>query len=200
MNEVGSISELDGHVLSRTGGRVNRFGKSICAAVIFFAEVLVAQSAEQSKKVETPRTGIFQVNVNDGYLSLVADRAPLAQIFEEIGKQARITIETNISPEEKITKHLDRVPLEDGIRQLAKNVSVFYAQDPKTNARRIVRVVVLSEVKGMIGQTKTAPPPEKINEPAAKAATADKPQQAEPSKFQFDPTKSTTNQTGPKQP
>ena len=41
---------------------------------------------------------------------------------------------TNIGPEEKITKHLDRVPFEDGIRQLAKNVSVFYVQDAKTSS------------------------------------------------------------------
>jgi hypothetical protein len=133
-------------------------------------------------------------------LSLDASQAPLVQIFQEIGKKSRITIETNISPEEKITKHLDRVPLEDGIRQLAKNVSVFYAQDARTNARHIARVVVLSDVKTPMGQTKTAPQPEKINEPAAKTATVDKPQQAEPFKFQFDPTKSAGKQSGRKQP
>ena len=133
---------------------MNRFGNWIFAVVVFFGGVLgIVQSAEQSKKIETRPTGTFQVNVSGGYLSLVAERAPLAQIFEEIGKQARITIETNIGPEEKITKHLDRVPFEDGIRQLAKNVSVFYVQHAKTNARHIARVVALSEVKGMAGPT-----------------------------------------------
>ena len=130
-------------------------------------------------------------------MSLVADQAPLAQVFEEIGKQARITIQTNIGPEEKITKHLDRVPLEDGIRQLGKNVSVFYAQDAHTKARHIVRVVALSEVKGMASPAKPASQPEKkVNDSTKEEATkADKPQQTE-----SDPTKPETNQTGLKQP
>ena len=179
---------------------MNRFSKSIFAAVLFFWWVLLAQSAEQPKKNEPAPTGAFQVNVSDGYLSLVANQAPLAQVFEEIGKQARITIQTNIGPEEKITKHLDRVPLEDGIRQLGKNVSVFYAQDANTKARHIVRVVVLSEVKGMASPPKTASQPGKIKDSTVKDSTkeatkADKPQQTE-----SDATKPATNQTGLEQP
>ena len=69
------------------------------------------------------------------------------QIFKEIGKQARIVIDSNIGPEEKITIRLDRVPLEEGIKQLAKNVTVFYTQDPKDKTRQISRVVALSEGK-----------------------------------------------------
>ena len=174
---------------------MNRFSKSIFAAILFVWWVLLAQSAAQPKKNEPAPTGAFQVNVSDGYLSLVANQAPLAQIFEEIGKQARITIQTNIGPEEKITKHLDHVPLEDGIRQLVKNVSVFYAQDANTKARHIVRVVVLSEVKGMASPPKTASQPEKVKDSTKEATKTDKPQQTE-----SDPTKPATNQTGLEQP
>ena len=171
---------------------MNRLGKSNFAVVLFFGWILLAQSAEQPKKIEPART--FRVNVSDGYLSLVADQAPLAQVLEEIGKQARITIQTNIGPEEKITKHLDRVPLEDGIRQLGKNVSVFYAQDANTKARHIVRVVVLSEVKGTASPAKTASQPEKVKDSTKEATKADKPQ------TEAGPTKPATNQTGVKQP
>ena len=174
---------------------MNRLGKSNFAVVLFFGWILLAQSAEQPKKNELPPTRAFQVNVSDGYLSLVADQAPLAQVLEEIGKQARITIQTNIGPEEKITKHLDRVPLEDGIRQLGKNVSVFYAQDANTKARHIVRVVVLSEVKGTASPAKTALQPEKVKDSTKEATKADRPPQTEAA-----PTKSATNQTGVKQP
>jgi hypothetical protein len=174
---------------------MNRFGKPIFAVVLFFCWVLFAQSAEQPKKIESPPTGAFQVNVSDGYLSLLANQAPLAQVLEEIGKQARITIQTNIGPEEKITKHLDRVPLEDGIRQLGKNVSVFYAQDANTKARHILRVVVLSEVKGTASPAKTPSQPGKVKDSAKEATKTDKPQQTE-----SDPTKPATNQTGVKQP
>jgi hypothetical protein len=78
---------------------MNRLGKSNFAVVLFFGWILLAQSAEQPKKNEPPPTRAFQVNVSDGYLSVVADQAPLAQVLEEIGKQARITIQTNIGPE-----------------------------------------------------------------------------------------------------
>jgi hypothetical protein len=177
---------------------MNRFSKSIFALVLFFWWILLAQSAEQPKKIEPAPTGAFQVNVSDGYLSLVANQAPLVQVFEEIGKQARITIQTNIGPEEKITKHLDRVPLEDGIRQLGKNVSVFYAQDANTKARHIVRVVVLSEVKGTARASPAKPasqPEKKVNDSTKEATKADKPQPTE-----SDPTKPATNQTGVTQP
>jgi hypothetical protein len=160
----------------------------------------ISPAAEQSKKTETRPTGMFQVNVSDGYLSLNADDAPLAQIFREIARQARITIDSNIGPEEKITTRLERVPLEDGIKRLAKNVSVFYAQDEKTNTRRIARVVVLSDAKAPTGQTKASPQPEKVNEPAPKPAKVDRPRQPEPFKFQFDPTKSAEKETARKQP
>jgi len=160
----------------------------------------ISLAAEPSKKTETRPMGMFQVYVSDDYyLSLRADEAPLAEIFREIARQARITIDSNIGPEEKITTRLERVPLEDGIRQLAKNVSVFYTQDARSHTHRIARVVVLSEGKALTGQTKGFSRPEKLNEPAAKAAKPDKPQQQpEPFKFQFDPTKSA--ETGRKQP
>ena len=57
------------------------------------------------------------------------------QIFQEIGKQAKITFDSNIGPEKKITIRLERVPLEEGIKQLAKNVTVFYAENPKDTNR-----------------------------------------------------------------
>ena len=135
--------------------------------------------------------GTWQVKVNQGSLSLEATQAPLIQIFQEIGKQAKITLDSNIGPEAKITIHLDRVPLEDGIKQLAKNVTVFYTENPKDKTRRISRVVVLSEGKESAPkQTKASSEPEKINKPAP---------QPEPFKFEFDPGKVAKEKPG-KQP
>ncbi len=94
------------------------------------------------------------MKVSQGNLSLDANQAPLVQIFQEIGKQAKIIFDSNIGPEEKITIHLDRVPLEEGIKQLAKNVTVFYTENPKDKTRRITSVVVLAEGKGVSGRPK----------------------------------------------
>ena len=120
------------------------------------------------------------MRVSQDYLSLEATEAPLVGIFQEIGKQAKITFDSNIGPEEKVTIRLERAPLEDGIKQLAKNVTVFYTENPDDKSRRISRVVVLSEGSGVSGQAKASAQPVKVNKPAP---------QPEPFKFEFDPTK-----------
>jgi hypothetical protein len=148
----------------------------------------IAPAGEQSKKNPSPPAGAFQVNVRDGYLSLKADEAPLAEILQEIGKQARIRVDSNIGPEQKITIGLDRVPLEQGIKQLVGNVSVFYAPDSTNKGRRIERVVVLSE--GAIvtpKDTKSSAQSEKLAPKAEKSKMPS--QQPEPFKFEFDPGK-----------
>ena len=160
---------------------MSRLGKLILT-IMFLAGMLdIVQAAEQPRTVKTQPLGTFQLNVSQDYLSLDANQALLVQIFQEIGKQARITFDSNIGPEEKITIHLDRVPLEGGIKQLAKNVTVFYTENPKDKTRRISRVVVLSEGKESAPrQTKASSEPTKINKPAP---------QPEPFKFEFDPGK-----------
>ena len=140
------------------------------------------------------------MKVSKDNLSLEANQAPLVQIFQEIGKQAKITFDSNIGPEEKITINLDQVPLEEGIKQLAKNATVFYAENPKDKTRRITRVVVLAEGSGVSGQAKASSQPEKVKEAVPQAATTKKPTpQPEPFKFEFDPGKVAKEKPG-KQP
>ena len=115
--------------------------------------IALGQSTKRSLPVgQAP--GTFEVKVSQGYLSLEANETPLVQIFQEIGKQAKIPFDSNIGQEEKVTIRLERVPLEDGIKQLAKNVIVFYAENPKDKTSRISRVVVLSEGRGVSGKPK----------------------------------------------
>ena len=162
---------------------------------LFLVSLLIGGAAlAQSTKRALPAgqtRGAFQVSVSQGYLSLEAVEAPLLQIFQEIGKHAKITFDSNIGPEEKITIHLDRVPLEEGIKRLAKNVTLFYTENPKDKSRRISRVVVLSEGSGVSGQAKASTQPVKVNKPAP---------QPEPFKFEFDPGKSAEKEKPRKQP
>ena len=109
----------------------------MAASVFLACLVAMGQAAEQSRTAKSQPPGTFQVKVSKDNLSLEANQAPLVQIFQEIGKQAKITFDSNIGPEEKITIHLDQVPLEEGIKQLAKNVTVFYTENPKDKTRRI---------------------------------------------------------------
>src|SRR6516225_2081453 len=79
----------------------------------FMGEGTGAQSG-QSTLAPGQSPGTFQIKVSQGNLSLEATQAPVLQILQDIGKQAKITVDTNIGPEEKVTIHLDRVPLEEG--------------------------------------------------------------------------------------
>lgn len=161
-------------------------------ATIFMNWIFAMTSAaEQPTTANTRSAGTFHVVVDKDYLSLQANAASLARIFEEIGKQSKIDFIINIDPEEKITTRLDRVPIEDGIKQLAKNVTVFYAEDSKDKTQRITRVVVLPEGKGTAGRAKAAPQPVKGSEPSSKS---------EAFKFEFDPAKSIETKGSRKQP
>jgi hypothetical protein len=155
-----------------------------CLLAIFFgclvrSEFLFAQSEKSSSKIS--QSGTFRVKVADGHLSVEAKQAPLVKVFEEIGKQAKLVVDGSIAPEETITINFDRVPLEEGIRKLAKNVSLFYAQDSKDKTPRVTRVVVLGGEKTRSSGRAPAPTQtSKAPEPAPKP---------EPFKFEFDPTK-----------
>jgi hypothetical protein len=161
---------------------------------LLFALLFVESSAVEGQKIETTtvQSGKFQLRISDGFLFLVANKAPLAQIFGEIGKQAKIAVDTIIGPEETMTISLDGVPLETGIKQLAKNVSIFYAEDPHNKTHRIARVVVLSDGKeGTFGRSQASSKPGNLNE---------SPPQPEPFKFEFDPRKFAEKQKSSKQP
>jgi hypothetical protein len=156
--------------------------------------VTSAQAAEKSAPARPQAPGTFQVKASKGYLSVDAREAPLTKIFEEIGKQAGIVVESGIGPEQKITIQFDRVPLEDAIKKLSKNVSIFYTQDPKDNRPRIVRVAVLPEGKQL------APPLSRPAAPAQASKTKEPAPKPEPFKFEFDPGKSAEQEKPRKQP
>jgi hypothetical protein len=144
-------------------------------------QVAFAQSEKPALKSQRP--GTFQLKITEGRLSLEANQAPLAKIFEEIAKQAKITVDSDIGPEEKVTIQLDRVALEDAVKQLAKNVTIFYAEDPKRKTTRIARLVVLSEGGKQAPQLER---PKGLSKPVKAAEPAPQP---EPFKFEFDPAK-----------
>jgi hypothetical protein len=188
-------------MIGKYHSKMSRLGKSIFASMLVAWTFNTAQAAEKSATAKSQPAGTFQVKASNGYLSLDATEAPLVQIFQEIGKQAKITFDSNIGPEEKVTIRFERIPLEDGIRQLAKNVSVFYTENPRDKTRRISRVVVVSEGKESVPvPTKTSPQPENVKEPAPQTATKKPAPQPEPFKFEFDPRKFDGKEKSGKQP
>jgi hypothetical protein len=147
---------------------------------LLFGGTAGAQPSAAKSKVAPPS---FQVKVSRGTLSVTADEAPLAKVLEEIGKQAGIVVEGNIGSAEKISIRLVDVPLEEGLKRLANNITLHYAQNPGEKTRRIAKIVVLSEDKrkGTRSESAKAEKPSKAVEQA---------QPPEPFTFEFDPTKS----------
>jgi hypothetical protein len=119
--------------------------KQIAVCVVCASTIGIAYAAEQSVKSKASAQGMFQLKATNDHITLEANDAALAKIFEEIGKQAEIIIESNLGPEEKITIQLNHVPLQEGLNRLARNVTVVYAQAPNEKRRRISKAIVLDE-------------------------------------------------------
>ena len=180
---------------------MKRMRRHIAATVMLACTIGIAHSAEKLGKPTTLPRGMFQAKVTKDYLTLEANEAPLAKVFEEIGKQAEIVIENNLGAEEKITIQLNHVALDEALNRLAKNITILYAQVPNDKGRRITRVVVLGEgtkpppkrTEASIEEsTKTivpAPqqPPAKRVEPPPQSSKTEATPRPPPFKFEFDP-------------
>ena len=101
---------------------MKRMRRHIAATVILACTIGIAHSAEKLGKPTTLPRGMFQAKVTKDYLTLEANEAPLAKVFEEIGKQAEIVVDSDLGPEEKITIQLNHVALDEALNRLAKNI------------------------------------------------------------------------------
>jgi len=128
----------------------------------------MAQAAEKSGALKT-QAGTFQVKVTKDYLSLDANEAPLAKVFEEIGEEAGLMVEGNLGPAETVTMRFEKVPLEEGIKRLSNNVTIVYGEKPNEKGHRITKIVVLSEDKRKVTRSDGAKA-----EPAVFAMTPEK--------------------------
>ena len=172
---------------------MKRLQAGLVLSALLVSVIATAPAAEKTGPSKTPQS-VFQVKVSNGNLSLEAKDAPLAKVFEEIGKQAGIMVEGNIGPTETVTMRFEKVPLEEGIKRLSNNVTILYGAKPNEKGHRITKIVVLSEDKRKATRSEeTKAPTEKPTQKAAveKASKASAPTQPpEPFKFEFDPTKS----------
>ena len=73
-------------------------GRFMAVSVFFTCLVVMGQAAEQSRTGKSQPPGLFQVKVSKDNLTLDANQAPLLQIFQEIGKQAKITFDPSPVP------------------------------------------------------------------------------------------------------
>jgi hypothetical protein len=158
---------------------MKHFNPGLVMSLLLVSVTAFVHAAEESAPAKAPQ-GVFSIKVSIDTLSLDAREAPLAKVFEEIGKQAGITVEGNIGPTETVTMRLDNVPLEEGIKRLSNNVTILYGAKPNDKGHRIMKIVVLSEDKRKVTRSQET----KATKPSKRA---------EPFKFEFDPTKAMKN-------
>jgi hypothetical protein len=186
----------------------------IALIIVLACMIGPVHAAENWANRPNPSQGSFQLNVTKGLLTLKANDARLTDIFQEIGKQAKISIDSNLGPEETITIQLDDVSLEEGLHRLAKNVTILYAQSPGEKQRRITSVIVLTEGTGQGSppkhdetskeSSKTAKPaplaPKRAEAPPADLKAKQTVPQPPPFKFEFDPATATKRDDSQKKP
>jgi hypothetical protein len=168
--------------------------RHIAVIVVLACTIGIAHAAEKTRKSKALPLGMFQIKVTKEHLTLEANEAPLAKIFEEIGKQAEIIIDSNLGPEERITIQLNQVALEEGINRLATNATIFYTQVPNDTSRRISRVIVLAEGTKRASASKAA---EASMETSKTIESAPRPP---PFRFEFEPATSMKTEKPQKKP
>jgi hypothetical protein len=92
----------------------------LVVSALLVSVIATAPAAEKTAPSKTPQS-VFQVKVSNGNLSLEAKDAPRAKVSEEIGKQANITFDSNIGPEEKVTIRLDAVLGLSGLQKASRS-------------------------------------------------------------------------------
>lgn len=128
-------------------------------------------------------SGSFQLTVSQGKVSLNAQEAPVAAIFEDLSRKTGIQIENRLNPEQKVTTVFNNVPLAQAIAKLG-SVAIVYGTDRNKPGTQIARIIVSAKGTKMRSQSNTMATPTTA---ASKGSEAGAP--ARPFAFEFDPSK-----------
>jgi hypothetical protein len=96
------------------------------AAILFVtAAIGLHPGAGRSGERAAPSPPVLEVTLENGLLSVNARNAPLGDVLRTIGKQAAVLVTVADDVDDRVTATLTRVPLEEGLRQLARGHSVL---------------------------------------------------------------------------
>ena len=107
------------------------------------------QSEEDKKKQEEqPLRILFEKN----HLSVKAKQQPLSLVLLKIGEQLGIPVEIGYSSTDTVSTEINRLPVEDAIRQLSPNILLFVRADLQHSERRALRLVLYDPAKMIPGE------------------------------------------------
>ena len=98
---------------------------------------------ERKKEEEQP----LKVSFADNLLSVKAKKQPLALVLLKIGEELGIPVDIQGDAQETIDMALNKMPVEDVVRQLSPNIQLFLRADLSRAERRALRLVLPSVPK-----------------------------------------------------
>jgi hypothetical protein len=131
------------------------------------------------------------LTVREGVLSLRAQNASLTGIFDAIGRQLHIEVETRVPEDERITLAFDQLSLAEALKRFRPYVSYLILEDAAKAPGTIRTLIVVSKrFAGMPARTPT-PDGDALASPTPRpreAPTPAAPARPQPFTFEFDPT------------
>jgi hypothetical protein len=131
------------------------------------------------------------LTVQDGVLSLRAQNASLKGLFDAIGRELSIEVETRIPADERITLAFDQLSLMEALKQFRPYVNYLTLEDGAKAPGTIRTLIVVS--KRLAGTPAAPPTPDgdALASPTPsqrEAPTPAAPARPQPFTFEFDPT------------
>ena len=121
----------------------------------------------------------FYLSINDGLVSLDAQKADLREILTEISNRTRVVIEIGASVEDSITTSFCNIPLDKALKKITSNWAMVFLKEKGQNVEHLSKVVILAGSQDMANaqiKLKTdnhnffKPPPANLIKPVAPAA------------------------------
>jgi hypothetical protein len=102
---------------------------------------------DRKKKEEEPLRILFEKN----HLSVKAKQQPLSLVLLKIGEQLGIPVDIRYSSTNTVSTEINKLPVEDAIRQLSPNILLFVRADLQHAERRALRIVLYDPAKMIPG-------------------------------------------------
>ena len=175
-----------------TGVSARRLGGMLVVSLVavFIPDALCGVEADQVFQGISAAPADGALTVEDGVLSLRAQYASLKGLFDTIGRQLRIEVETRIPEDERITLAFEQLSLMEALKQFRPYVNYLVQEDGAKAPGTIRTLIVVSKrfagtpapLTTQDSDTLASPTPSQREAPTPAA-----PARPQPFTFEFDP-------------
>ena len=162
----------------------------VCLMAALIPGGLWGGEADQPSPGTSAAPADMVLTVQDGVLSLWAQNASLKGLFEAIGRQLRIEVDTRIPADERITLAFEQLSLMEALKQFRPYVNYLTLEDGAKAPGTIRTLIVVS--KRFAGTPARPPTPDGDTLASPRPSQREAPTPAAPARpkpftFEFDP-------------